>query len=353
MYKRLIPNYIYYLLLLTGTAFLMLFYEQTFFLLLFVLELCLPVFSYMITRFAFSTMKPAIVFRPANAHKNDTAHMILTLHNTSHIPLSDIALQLCFCSGFYQVKEAFTYTCALNGIGNNELDFPFTVNKSGLYTCELSQIVIYDFLHLFLFKKKLDLHTELRVFPDTLPGAEKHDSIYSEGFDEFEESSKFGNVSSNVTDIREYQPGDRLQKIHWKLSTKIDKLMVKENESNSTNEFFLLLELFQPSEASCNKDISLENALDHALDEAWALALELIQAGEVFVFSVYSSAREDFVMSTIRNKEDLETAFSECFYEASYEEENLAKTIYERSGLKEGTLLHVTHSGITDIPQEF
>ena len=129
--------------------------------------------------------------------------------------------------------------------------------------------------------------------------------------------------------------------------------MVKENESTSTNEFFLLVELYQPSEESCGKNAFLFNALDNALDEAWSLSLELIQEGEIFTFASYSTAREDFVMSTIRCREDLESAFSECFYEPSYDTENLALDIYEKSGMKKGTLLHVTHKGVADVPAEF
>ena len=173
--------------------------------------------------------------------------------------------------------------------------------------------------------------------------------MYTEGFDEFEESEKKGNVSSNVTDVREYRPGDRLQKIHWKLSSKIDKLMVKENEATSTNQFFMLLELYQPSREDCAADPALNAILDTALEQAQSLALELIEAQEIFVFAFYSVGKEDFVMSTIRCQDDFTEALSECFYEKAYDTENLALDIYERSGLSKGTLLHITHKGVDDV----
>ena len=41
------------------------------------------------------------------------------------------------------------------------------------------------------------------------------------------ESKKKGYDFSEVTGIREYIPGDKLQNIHWKLSAKKDILMVR------------------------------------------------------------------------------------------------------------------------------
>lgn len=42
----------------------------------------------------------------------------------------------------------------------------------------------------------------------------------SQGMNEAEESRKKGHDFSEVVDVREYQPGDKLQNIHWKLSAK-------------------------------------------------------------------------------------------------------------------------------------
>ena len=45
-----------------------------------------------------------------------------------------------------------------------------------------------------------------------------------------------GNDFSEITDMREYIPGDRLKDIHWKLSAKKQKLMVKEYTAVSQTE---------------------------------------------------------------------------------------------------------------------
>ena len=43
-------------------------------------------------------------------------------------------------------------------------------------------------------------------------------------------SSQPGGGFSEIHDLREYRPGDSLHEIHWKLSAKTDKLIVREAE---------------------------------------------------------------------------------------------------------------------------
>lgn len=344
-------SYFSYILIFAVTLLLAAFYLQTFFFMLVLLELCLPAFSYALSKYCFQKLEVSLAVRPSQTTKNTTAQVFLFFHNPTFIPFASAQAAFSFRSLLYHEEESAVHVLSLRSRHTNQLIFPVTLTKCGLYEAGVSQLTGYDYLHLFRFQKNLDSSAQICVLPDSEPREERHEALYSEGFDEFEESGKSGNVSSNVTDIREYRPGDRLQKIHWKLSSKIDKLMVKENESTSTNEFFLLLELFQPAEEDCGEDQSLRNALDNAIEEAWAVSMELIRAGEIFVCAVYSTIREDFVMSTIRSVADLESAFAAFFYEPAYDTENLALDIYHRSGMKKGTLLHVTHKGVTDVSE--
>lgn len=313
------------------------------------MELGLPLFSYSLAKHCFEQLTPSIELTPDSSPKGSTATLSVHIDNKTRIPFPSVRTGLSFRSYFYGEEDTKTHILSLRSMSDNALSFPVTLSKCGIYEARIQSLDGFDFLHLFHFQKEVDMAAQIRVYPQAPPKEERHEAIYSEGFDEFEESEKKGNVSSNVTDIREYQPGDRLQKIHWKLSEKIDKLMVKENEATSTNEFLLLLELYQPKKELCNDQKDLSIALDTAIEEAHSLAMELILAREIFVFGFYSTAREDFVMSTIRCEEDLENAFTQCFYEACYETENLALDIYEKSNMQKGTILHVTHKGVDDV----
>lgn len=342
-------SYFSYIIFLLLSAFFAYFYQQTFFYLLLIMEFCLPFFSYFLSKYCFDHLTPVLTLTPSQTKKENTSVLSVKLINPSYLPLASAIAELSFRSRYYGEEERNFHVLSLRALSDNEMTFPVTLTKCGLYEASLFSLECFDYLHLFRFKKKLDLKAQVRVFPDSKPHEEKHEAIYSEGFDEFEESEKKGNISSNVTDIREYQPGDRPQKIHWKLSEKIDKLMVKENEATSTNEFLLLLELYQPPKILCGSNKELSGILDRAIEEAQSIALELVEAREIFVFSYYSAAAQDFIMSTIRCEEDFENALSRCFFETPYTTENLALDVYEKSGMQKGTLLHVTHKGVDDV----
>lgn len=344
-----IISYISYISVFVAALFFALFYLRPFFFLLLLLVISLPFISYFITKSVFKCIQPSVYIKPFSTTCNQDAQLYMDLYNPTHFPVTSAGINLSFKSLYYQTSDTTYRMFPLLANNRNTFHFTITLSKCGLYEARITDLCIYDYLHLFCFQKPLESTCQIRVFPDAPPLLKRHEALYSEGFDELEESGKTGNVSANVTDIREYRPGDRLQKIHWKLSTKIDKLMVKENESTSSNEFFILMELYQPLPENCNNDSNLLNALELTIQEAWAICTELIQNGETFVFGIYSAHAEDFVMSTIHNKEDLENAFFESYFHPTYETEHLALDIYEASGLKKGTLLHVTHKGVEDV----
>lgn len=344
-----IISYLSYTFVFTTALFFAVFYLRPFFFFILLLVICLPFISYHITRYVFKNLNPVICIKPSATTCDQVANVHVSLHNSTHFPLASAGITLAFKSFFYETTDTTYRAFPLQANSDNTFSFSVALNKCGLYEAQIFDLYAYDYLHLFRFNSRFTSSGQLRVFPNTLPIETPHEVIFSEGFDEFEESSKNGNVSANVTDIREYHPGDRLQKIHWKLSTKIDKLMVKENEATSSHEFFVLMELYQPLPEHCNSDPGLLNALEKTIRDAWSIAMELLQNSEVFSFGIYSVHAQDFVISTIRNKEDLENAFFECYFHPTYETEHLALNIYEASGLKKGTLLHVTHKGVEDV----
>ena len=53
---------------------------------------------------------------------------------------------------------------------------------------------------------------------------------------------KYGGGFSEEHDLRDYRPGDMSNSIHWKLSSKTDKLIVREALEQENKEIFLVLQ---------------------------------------------------------------------------------------------------------------
>lgn len=317
------------------------FYKQPLFLFLLMLLIALPPASYFVCKSAFASMQPFLDTSSLYGISGGEIVMHVGLHNSSIFPIPSCTLSYEITSSYYPCDEVFRCTLPAYSRQNTSFDLPVTFQKSGCYRIKLTHIEIFDYLHFFRFEKDLSVIKEIVVHPKRSDEISFDSAAFGEGFDEFEENDAKGIVSSNVTDIREYIPGDRLQRIHWKLSAKIDKLMVKENEQTSSNQFTILVELFLPDPES----LVLEQSLSHA----YSIAHELLNQQEIFFFCYYSKYEEDFSKHLIRSAEDLEQALINCFYQTPYTEEDFALELFEKTDILKGTVLHISGKGVKGI----
>lgn len=330
-----------YILFFALMVFLTLFYKHPLFIFVLMLLLVLPPVSYFACRYCFFSLTPFLEAKPSISHAQSTVTLSIGLINKSIFPIADLSVTYHLDSSFYPCKQKRIINCPIYGKKSFSFDIPVHFERSGCYIIVLEEIHCYDYLHIFTFRRSLSQKREITIYPKEIDSITFPSATYAEGFDEFEESSAKGNVSSNVTDVREYIPGDRLQKIHFKLSARIQKLMVKENEATSTNQFTLLVELYQPVPES--------DILEQSLTNCCAMAHALIRAQEVFYFTFYCMKRREFSSFLIHCEEDFERALSACFCQSTYTQKNLALETQQKAQIIKGVILHATHEGVTDV----
>lgn len=83
---------------------------------------------------------------------------------------------------------------------------------------------IYDMLGLFFIPIKINCHIRCNI----MPKLKKPDNEIEYTLPEIGYKPKPDGVYSENYDIRAYQIGDRLKNIHWKLSSKLDDIVVRE-----------------------------------------------------------------------------------------------------------------------------
>jgi uncharacterized protein (DUF58 family) len=335
-----IRNIVFYLITMCLLVAAVFFYRQTFLVVLLLLMLLLPPLSICLCRRCFATLSVGLSFSAAEAEKDLPVQLAFSFHNPTIFPLPHVECVFSMESPYYEKKQDTIYILPAEAGSTVPLELPVTYQYCGLFEAKITSVKVYDYLHFASFSRETDAHAQVCILPDSTMEVEYHPSFYAEGFDEYEATTQKGNVSSNVTDVREYQPGDRLQKIHWKLSAKIDKLMVKENEATSSHQFYVLLELYQSLEQP--------EILDLAVEYAYAVSRELLLHQETFFFGFYSMARGEFASFPIKCEGDLIEALCEAYYESPYTEEDLALQMYQDSGMQKGTLLQITHKGVSD-----
>ena len=131
----------------------------------------------------------------------------------------------------------------------------------------------------------------------------------SKGTTESEETAKKGHDFSDVSDVREYIPGDKLMSIHWKLSAKRDILMVKDRESMSDEQIVVLISL-SGSAAE----------VDDVIDLSYMLLEGLVRDGMYVKMLWWSDAAFEIRERRILGIDDMKEAFSLMYYEKIYQD---------------------------------
>ena len=104
------------------------------------------------------------------------------------------------------------------------------LNVSGRYEIKASGVRIYDAFHIFSIRKKVGGTAYIYVLPQCyLVPVEvtKNTRDFVTDSDVYYSDVR-SDDSTEVYQVREYRPGDRMTRIHWKLSARQDEIMVRD-----------------------------------------------------------------------------------------------------------------------------
>lgn len=215
-------NRIFYGLFLLAAVVFHSFYTGwfSFFLLLF--SVLLPVFSLLVSLPAMlrAAYTPQL---PLHCFCGQDAQFALQPSTASRLPVSCCRLHLLVCDAVGGTQQAEWLTLA----GTLRFSLRVDTRHAGQQTFRVDRARVYDALGLVGLPLQLPAACSIAVEPEPLEPAELPN------LSQFQYRSyhpKPGGGFSEIHDLREYRPGDSLHEIHWKLSAKTDKLIVREAE---------------------------------------------------------------------------------------------------------------------------
>ncbi len=194
------------------------------------------------------------------------------------------------------------------------LTLPIAAGYPGLVRVSVSRVYVKDLMGFFRLKKAVNQAAELSILPREVNDIAYEKTALEQGMLESEESSKRGNDFSDVQEVREYIPGDKLMSIHWKLSAKRDILMVKDRVSMSDHQLVIVPELFLDQPVN----------LAAILTMTYSVISELIQEQTTVRLMYWSMNRYEYEDVRIDYKEELDAAFARMYYEKAYKNPNEA-----------------------------
>lgn len=134
---------------------------------------------------------------------------------------------------------------------------PYEPKCCGYTQMHLRDVCFCDIMGLNVLPVPEPKPAYVTIYPEPLPLGVSANSFLS-GFQEGEQQtvSRRGNDPSEVFDLREYRPGDDVRSIHWKLSGKMEELLVKEPSDTSHYSTLVLLDAgLKADETLCTEEL--------------------------------------------------------------------------------------------------
>lgn len=202
-----------------------------------------PLFS--VTGLFFLVDKIHSVIRSSQetAEKEQTLLVEILLKNPVWYSALDCRIQLKTENLFYGTSSMITVSMPVKMHGKSVLQLPVQGKELGRICFRCESLRIQDMLGMIYCETEIHTECDVCIIPDSGKLEEIEVTGFLSGAAETEESQSKGSDFTEISDIREYIPGDRIRDIHWKLSAKQEIWMVKERIAMAGSEMVVLAEI--------------------------------------------------------------------------------------------------------------
>lgn len=334
---RQVWNIVKYLIIFCSNLLMLFFLHGYFNLVIMIIMIIMPIASILTARLMLHRLRVSFAGAKENMHIREPFVVKVVLDNPAWIPVLNVNVKLQVKNAFFRLEGEHMLNIPAYAGQRNEISYPLSSEYLGILSIEAKQLQVLDCLGFVCWKRDIAEKKEIVLLPLGAIEVEPDMAAVSNGMTELEESRKKGHDFSDVQDVREYRPGDKLQNIHWKLSAKKDMLMVKERVSLSSSQLIVLVELFQNETMILNR----------ILIAAYSVAHYLLQNQIPFTLQWWSAAEQDMKRMPVDNPQDLDVWIEGIYYEAYYETAGLGYLMMRRLAAADTRFMVIGSSGMT------
>ena len=245
----MLKNWLCYLFLLLCTTAFFICFNGYYSIYVFTLSLALPFLSLVISLPGMLMLRVSVTVpdsaQPARAQKAAAVPLHVSVANRSFLPTGRARVQ-------FVIENTFTGDIQWESLEFSSgrqpqvLEHKFSSNICGEIVCRLRKARSYDLLGLFWLPVKLRADSACRIIVQPTVYAPNLGLDYKrspDGEGERYSLRKPGSDPTELFDLRDYRPGDRLNRVDWKLSQKTGDLLVKESSLPLANRVLLVADL--------------------------------------------------------------------------------------------------------------
>jgi len=282
-------------------------YVWDFALILLIVIAALPVIMFITTYITKRLITVEFAVRDKNVSKNKDFPVQLVVTNRSIFPIGKAEAHIEYYNVFSNQTSAFDLYLPVQPRNSQRITFQLSSKFCGVIKIRSARLNIYDPLRLFRFRTAKNICTDIAVMPEghEIGGIVHYTDRVNEESDVFSEY-KPGDDPSEVFDLREYNQGDKLNRIHWKLSSKKDDFIVKDYSLpiDVPCSVFLDMKCYQ------NSELTLP-VFDTLIETMISLSQFLLENERGHSVIFFNSSLNRFVEHTVLDSSDLNTVINE------------------------------------------
>lgn len=302
----MIGNWVNYFTFLLIVIIGLFFYNSYLMVVILAVTLFLPILSYIAFKINYKKIKIYIDNIPYSVGRNNEIQFDICVDNKSWYPFGNIVAKIDIENGFYKNDKEYQVSLSNSIKKIRQVKWSFESNYAGNISVCVSEIEIQDAM--FLFKKEIKTNDEhiVRVFSE---GNElKFDNMTFMDMQAGEEEADYvkGTDVTEISNVREYNQGDTLQSIHWKLTARKNEYMVKEYAMPLSSNVRLFVDIYY------NKE--LPEQLDEIIEAFLAVGQSLIKLNKKFDAIWYDKKNTQMCVKQVCTNEDLTNILYEIFF---------------------------------------
>ena len=239
---------------------------------------------------------------PQQIVKNGATFAQIHIHNKASLSLGHVVCRVEWTHAITKQRKQEKIVLAVGR--RSEVTVPVELPKTycGPIQLELKQLRIYDAFTIFFTKIRTSAKSALSVLPAGFPTMVHIQEQYATA----SWSASALSVPMDGSEIVDYKPyaiGDNVKNIHWKLSSKLDELVLKQTEEYSQEKILVFVSL---QETQC----SIEQ-YDGILEALSAIVQALIKQDKTFELCWVEKDEQCYV---IQSEEEFLACLTELMY---------------------------------------
>ncbi len=289
-------------------------YRDMLALVLFLVVLAVPILLLLLTVF----MRLGIRVRVENDRTvysgDETATVSIEITNYSLLPVSQITVFANYKNAFFRQYDVGEFQFFAPPLSKNRYEIEIRSRHAGKIDVFFKKARVFDYFGVFSLPIKMKKHVSVSFLPQVHsiePTLRKN--TYTASETNVYSKHKPGDDPAEVFAIREYVDGDKLSRIHWKLTSKQEKYMVKDYSLPINEAVLILPEL--AFEAGNETDLDL---IDSVLEIAFSLSHTLIERKTLHAIGYYNAEADKVCVQKIGDLDDLYSVFGEIFNTSAY-----------------------------------